>query len=579
MHITKEKPMQIIDIITNISLFLIAIALTALVVIRLVDLRKVMGAPRESNIKAIIKKALRQLNVNAEWTKDKDTISSRFVYQGGHFSIEVEKGNTFATINYLYFYKADMDCIENVRSVCNLCNINAENCRIVYTVDSKDNSIDLHFISEIPIAQKGTELSLQIALGNAFRWQNTFIKKFESLGKNKKSDQEKKAADTDSELELMREQEMIHQAEGPEWHETAGKTFSLRHVLATTMGLADIVPTSLTITEKDATRIISNTNDILDMSVNAVLIDDGKFRCESAFAKLNFYDPRDLSCERHMMIDFEAEGHTKDTLYYRVTLSLPPSFLDGDTDEGSWKRQKLMTSVLLGYDLTPSQERLAHFRYVWKEAMSKVKNGDEANMTEEEMMLANMQDTHTAKNFHVGKRLYLQRRFYEALGHLTDAYHDLETRWANNDRACKDSINETAYLLACCYMGLGQHEMACFYIQATMPNEIGKLTEVYINSLTNRKDYRALDAINNLLNDLTRLYENHFTDNDEDDDQYESDGTQFERFINFMKRRKAFLLVNLGRYDEAEAILTKMLNEPENSDFALNELAYIQKKK
>ena len=46
-----------------------------------------------------------------------------------------------------------------------------------------------------------------------------------------------------------------------------------------------------------------------------------------------------------------------------------------------------------------------------------------------------------------------------------------------------------------------------------------------------------------------------------------------------MKRRKAFLLVSLHRYDEAEAILTKMLNEPENSDFALNELAYIQKNK
>ena len=45
------------------------------------------------------------------------------------------------------------------------------------------------------------------------------------------------------------------------------------------------------------------------------------------------------------------------------------------------------------------------------------------------------------------------------------------------------------------------------------------------------------------------------------------------------KRRKAYLLVSLGRYDEAKTILTAMLKEPENSDFALNELAYIQKNK
>lgn len=573
--------MQIIDIITNISFFLIAIALTVLIVLRFLGLRKVMGTPRESDIKAMIKRALRQMNVNAEWTKDKDTLTSRFTYQGGHFSIEIDKGNRFATLNYLYFYKADMDSIENVRAICNLCNLNADNCRIVYTVDSKESCVDVHFISEIPVGQGDTEQSLQIAMGNAFRWQNTFIKKFEDLGKNVKSDREKKVADIDSEIELMREQEMTHQAEGPDWHETASKPFSLRHVLATTMGLSDIVPISLTITEKDSTRSMTNTDDILGLNVHETLIADGKFRCKSAFAKLDFYDPRDLSQGRHMMLDFEAEGQTQDTLYYRVTLSLTPTSQNGETDDSSWQRQKLTTSVLLGYDLTPSDERLAHFRYVWKEAMSKVKNGDEDSLTDEERLLAKMQNTHIAKNFHIGKRLFIQRRFYEALGHLTDAYRELETKWSDNDRTCRDAIYETAYLIACCYMSLGQYEMACFYIQTTMPFDIGKFTKVYINSLVNNKDFRALDSINTLLNDLAHLQENNFMgdDEDDDDDQYDSSKARLESFISFVKRRKAFLLVSLGRYDEAEAILTKMLNEPENSDFALNELAYIQKNK
>ena len=581
MHLTKEKAMQIIDIITYISFSLIAIALTALVVLRFWGLRKVMVTPRGSDIKAIIKKALKQLNVNAEWTKSKDTFTTRFAYQGGNFSIEVEKGHAFATINYLYFYKAGMDSIENVRSICNLCNINAENCRIVYTVDTKENCADLHFISEIHIVQNNAEQALQAAMGDAFRWQSTFIKKFESLGGKKKSDQEKKLADIDSELELMREQEMMQQPEGPEWHETTDKPFSLGHVLATTMGFADIVPICLTITQEDGTRTISTPEDILGMCVNNALIYEGKFLYESAFAKLDFYDPRNLSRERHMMIDFEAEGQTKDTLYYRVTLSVSPASPNGQPNDGSWQRQKLMTSVLLGHDLTPSEERQTRFKYVWKEAMNKAKNGDEASMTEEERMLADMQNPHTAKNFHIGKRLYLQKRFYEALGHLTDAYRELENRWSNKDCTCKDSLDETAYLIACCYLGLGQYDRACFYIQATMPRDIDKFTEVYINCLVNNRDFRALHFIDNLLSTLSRSNENNFTDSyeDEDDDQYNSSDQQIEEFIGFLKRRKAFTLVNLGRYDEAQAMLTKMLNEPENSDFALNELAYIQKNK
>lgn len=570
--------MQIIDIIFSISFFLISIALTALVVFRLWDLKKVMRTPRVSNVKAIIKRALRQLNVNAEWTKDKDLLTSRFAYQGGHFTIEVEKGRDFATLNYLYFYKAGMDCIENVRAVCNLCNINAENCRIVYTVDSKESCVDLHFISEIPVVQVGFMQPLQNAMGNAFRWQNTFIKKFDDLGKDKKTDHEKRGTDIDSEIELLREQEMTHQQEGPEWHETEGTAFSLSHVLATTMGLGGIVPTGLTITAKEATRTFSNPGDILGMSVHTALIGEGEFKCDSAFARLDFYDPRDLTKERHLMIDFEAEGQTDDTLYYRMTLSLTPTALNSETDDGSWQRQKLITSLLLGYDLTPSEERLAHFRYVWKEAMSKAKNGDKDDMTEEEKLLAKMQDSHIAKNFHIGKRLYVQRRFYEALGHLTDAYHELEAKMIGNDHACRESIFEIAYLIACCYMSLGQYEMAGFYIQTTTPFVIGKFTKVYINSLVNNKDFRALDAVNTLLSELCRMRENSFVD-DEDDDQYDADDSQLESFISFAKRRKAYLLVNLGRYDEAETILTKMLNEPENSDFALSELAYIQKNK
>jgi hypothetical protein len=48
-------------------------------------------------------------------------------------------------------------------------------------------------------------------------------------------------------------------------------------------------------------------------------------------------------------------------------------------------------------------------------------------------------------------------------------------------------------------------------------------------------------------------------------------------FNSFLKRRKSYVLIETGRYDEARAILNELLNDPDSSDFAMSELAYLQK--
>ena len=50
-----------------------------------------------------------------------------------------------------------------------------------------------------------------------------------------------------------------------------------------------------------------------------------------------------------------------------------------------------------------------------------------------------------------------------------------------------------------------------------------------------------------------------------------------ESFMNFLRRRWAYVHVELGDLASAESVYKKMLDEPLNADFALNELAYIQK--
>jgi len=47
--------------------------------------------------------------------------------------------------------------------------------------------------------------------------------------------------------------------------------------------------------------------------------------------------------------------------------------------------------------------------------------------------------------------------------------------------------------------------------------------------------------------------------------------------LNFLRRREVYIEIDRGYLDEAETICKEMLNEPENSDYALSELAYLQK--
>ena len=48
-------------------------------------------------------------------------------------------------------------------------------------------------------------------------------------------------------------------------------------------------------------------------------------------------------------------------------------------------------------------------------------------------------------------------------------------------------------------------------------------------------------------------------------------------FLAFLNRRKAYLLVEKGRLEEAKGLLKRMLEDPASADFAISELAYIQK--
>ena len=48
---------------------------------------------------------------------------------------------------------------------------------------------------------------------------------------------------------------------------------------------------------------------------------------------------------------------------------------------------------------------------------------------------------------------------------------------------------------------------------------------------------------------------------------------------HFLQRRRSYVLIDMGEYGKAEAILKKLLDVEDSKEFALNELAIIQRRK
>ena len=94
-----------------------------------------------------------------------------------------------------------------------------------------------------------------------------------------------------------------------------------------------------------------------------------------------------------------------------------------------------------------------------------------------------------------------------------------------------------------------------YYRQSVELNPISDNKSEYIVLLSNNKDLRTLDIVRNELENSR--------DNDED-------------YNLLLNRRLAYMLIEYDMFDEAEAVLKELLNNPKTSQFASSELEYVK---
>ena len=518
----------------------------------------------------IVSKALKALNCTGEWRKEGDAALVRYTFQSGHFGIRIIGNCPQVELSYLFFAEAEMKDINIVRHVCNHFNLNSTGPRFSYSINEEKNIIDMHILTPLLLDDDRAKDILSSAMVDMFLWQNSFIRSLTDVKKEAKSsatsDLEWSEKEVARDFFLLREQELRHQKKGAEWRQNDKEAATLKQWMDKVFGLVDVVFSELTVVT-DAVTVINDRESIASYNLSDTLIVDGAFVRQKAMLDLVFFLPAHPTTRRRMTFSIQQADGCEDVLYYQVVATLLPLPSGIGRPLHSKEVQVQSHSVLLAYDLRSTKQLQDEFVYMWKEAKSKVANGEENQLTEEQRLIANVESVDAARFVYRSRTLHRQKRYYEAIFCLENAYRLLNSNIDKKSLEERNLFLEVCYMLGFCYNELQQYDRAYYYLTFVTGVNRTLYAEEYVNCMIYLGDYRSLMTIDGILEDL------HNSIVEDEEGEVEQ---SVHPFLQFLYRRKAYVLVELHRFDEAEEMLRQMIDDPESGDFALDELAYIQ---
>lgn len=523
-----------------------------------------------SENRRIVSKALKALNCTGEWRKEGDAALVRYTFQSGHFGIRIIGNCPQVELSYLFFAEAEMKDINIVRHVCNHFNLNSTGPRFSYTINEETNIIDMHILTPLLLDDDRAKDILSSAMVDMFAWQNSFMRSLTDVKNDAKSsatsDLEWSEKEVARDFFLLREQELRHQKKGAEWRQNDKEAATLKQWMDKVFGLVDVVFSELTVVT-DTVTVINDRESIASYNLSDILIADGAFVRQKAMLDLVFFLPAHPTTRRRMTFSIQQADGCEDVLYYQVVATLLPLPSGIGRPLHSKEVQVQSHSVLLAYDLRSTKQLQDEFVYMWKEAKSKVANGEENQLTEEQRLIANVESVDAARFVYRSRTLYRQKRYYEAISCLENAYRLLNSNIDKKSLEERNLFLEVCYMLGFCYNELQQYDRAYYYLTFVTGVNRTLYAEEYVNCMIYLGDYRSLMTIDGILEDL------HNSIVEDEEGEVEQ---SVHSFLQFLYRRKAYVLVELHRFDEAEEMLRQMIDDPESGDFALDELAYIQ---
>lgn len=529
--------------------------------------------------KQVAMSLLESLGCTADW-EDNNSIGSHtanFMFQGGHFILNVWDRHNHAQLLFPGVYEADADDLDVVRSAINSTNMGSIFTHVVMNFSETQGNIHCHVCCHL-LLEDDTEPfrnAFYDALMANFHVREDLAKYINEAKEKDDDDPELSDANFRREMYLTSMQAWEHTEEHVRLSSQCQATFTLREMLRRLFDWQDASVATLRIVhdmditmQSDASEYI--VLDALFDEQGRVVHDDAVLIMTVIRDELQFKDEPSLYPQRRPMT-VTATMHVTYTdeiaTYVQVTLAREAA-VNGDIRTLQHPEQKGdAVTFLLGYDRQSDKERHDEYKFMLADAQQKVRAGEGSQLSHtQEILMANDDEYSVGYNVYWGEEYVRKCRYAEALVHFVSAYEQLSPRSLLMNRRQRMHFLYISYMTGLCYARLRQKEKAFYYLDAAAFANKTPYTLELINLLVNASDIRADIVINNVMNITQEAI------NEGDDD---TDVETMQPFVRFLNSRRAYLYIEQHNWEAAESILNNMLQEPELHDFALNELAYL----
>ena len=525
-----------------------------------------------NSVKADFEQFLKANNCTYTVNKeDNDTTFFNFEFQAGHFVAAIRKQDDCIEVTYPCIATASMLHLPLVRSKCNDRNNSNILFKYTYSIDNEEGEINVHMsFFNNQVNNENMVHQLKAAFHFQHEWQRDFDEAVSISKDYDSADLESEIYKHQREMFMLRRLELRHQLDSNAAAIATGTgTLPLWQMLDTVAPLPAARLLFMTVNTVNGQQRIEDEQEIRNFNLRNVLVDgEGKqARLTRDYAVLDLHYKQGLD-EKPMMttIAITAEGEDDHSIYSRVTVTHVPrnaSRLNSLSNEG---RQPHSISMLIALDRSDDKQRQQEFDYMWTDAQLKARNGEKDSLTDDQLLLGQVRVADTAYNMYWGVQMFNSGRYYEAALYLENVFNSYRSDFFEMGSEGKRLFMEVAYKLGFCYNELGLPKQAFYYLDLMASDGNIRHTMELVNSMANSKDLRLFSYTEGIMDEVKR----NFADNEELPDNIRD-------FMNFIRRRRGYALIDFNQLDKAEKIFTQMLDEEENADYAINELAYIKR--
>lgn len=530
----------------------------------------------------LIENALRSMGCTIDWVNDDDgSRVGSYEFQGGHFLINVPKSCASVRVGFPCFYSVNLDLLDLVRQVCNDVNLRSDGLRVVYGFDSNQNELDLHFCENLLLDEERGKSILVQCMQSMFSWRNIFAKWFEDAQNAQSnfetSTPEEGIAKRNRLTVLLREHQLNFFSAPMEVRESVSQRITVCDFASKAMRLGELIPSRLDISGDgislsiDASEDNARRKEMSDYALSDALIADRKFVRRFATLNLTFFKKEMPDERRFLTVTLVADKQTEDALCFLVTGVLSPLLPSTDHPGEDVGVHPKACSTLMAYDLKNAKQFSDEFLFMWKDAKDKIDSGQIDDLTDEQRFIASVTNLSLASALFRGKRLFLNKRYFEATLLLRNAFGlwgmDADQMPAKERR----QFYELCFMLGYCYDALGQYDAGYYYLSLLDVSEDFAYLHEMINNQAQHDDPRVLNHINSLLADVRRHVEDET--GKPVDDYVAAIHPDYHDLSCFLLSTRVEVLMRRNRDKEAEKELRELVKMPDLKDFATQLLA------